>query len=477
MSSTFTIDLEIVFDDKNPESVLFHAENAARAIYNACLNECLKRLHKLEHDLRYQELLKLRKKAKLNDKSVSVYNAEIKEITLNYGFSEYQLHEYVIAPKYHFNNLGIDEAQKLATRAFNAVNNLRLKKAKKVYFQSKQYSTSFEGKSRNSKLHFKDGKLCFGKYKFDVIVKDMYQFNALKHRVKYVRVLRRVIRNKNRWYAQLVLEGVPDKQIKTCDNNVGLDIGTSTVAISSPTCASLKELAKGVDKNEKRIKRIQRALERSKRQTNPQNYNPDGTIRKNTKTFKKVWNYSKRYNHLKAILKEEHRKAKVKRKLSHEKLANEIIEQGSNIKVEDMNFKALSKRSKNTTKNKNGKINSKKRFGKVIGNRAPAMLLSIIDRKLHYINKQLIKIDTTKIKASQYNPLTGEYIKHSLKDRLIKLLYGVIVQRDMLSAFIIEHVEGDEIINALEDFDRFKRLQDEFITYLKQTNQLIWYIS
>ena len=142
-----------------------------------------------------------------------------------------------------------------------------------------------------------------------------------------------------------------------------------------------------------------------------------------------------------------------------------------------MNFKALSKRSKNTTKNKNGKINSKKRFGKTIGNRAPAMLLSIIDRKLHYINKQLIKIDTTKIKASQYNPLTGEYTKHSLKDRLIKLLDGVIVQRDMLSAFIVEHVEGDEIINVLEDFDRFKRLQDEFITYLKQTNKLIWYIS
>lgn len=477
MSSTFTIDLEIVFDDKNPESVLFHAENAARAIYNACLNECLKRLHKLEHDLRYQELLKLRKKAKQDNKSISIYNTEIKEIALSYGFSEYQLHEYVITPKYHFNNLGIDEAQKLATRAFNAVNNLRLKKAKKVYFQSKQYPTSFEGKSYRSKFHFKDNKLCFGKHKFDVIIKDMYQFNALKHRVKYVRVLRRVIRNKNRWYAQLVLEGVPDKQITTCDNNIGLDIGTSTVAISSPECASLKELAKGVDKNEKRIKRIQKALDRSKRKTNPQNYNPDGTVKKDTKNFKKTWTYSKRYEHLKAILKEEHRKAKVKRKLSHEKLANEIIEQGSNIKVEDMNFQALAKRAKNTTINKNGRYNSKKRFGKVIGNRAPAMLLSIIDRKLHYINKSLIKIDTTKIKASQYNPLTGEYIKHSLNDRLIKLLDGVIVQRDMLSAFIIEHVEGNEIINVLEDFDRFKRLQDEFIYYLKQTNQLIWYIS
>lgn len=436
-----------------------------------------RRLHKLNHDREYQQVLLDRKEAKENRRPVNEYNDKIKSLLLKHGFTEYQMHEYVIASKDHFNNLGIDEAQKMATRAFNAVNKIRLKKAKKVHFASRQYPISFEGKSKNSKLHFKNNKLYFGKHHFDVIVKDNYQWNALKHRVKYVKVIRRVIHGKNRWYAQLVLEGIPDKTIITTDNSVGLDIGPSTVAISSPDFAGLKELAKGVDKNEKRIKRVQRALDRSKRKTNPQNYNLDGTIKKDTKTFKKEWNYSKRYNHLKSILKEEHRKAATKRKLSHEKIANEIISHGSKVKVEDMKFQALAKRAKNTTVNRNGRYNSRKRYGKTIGNRAPAMLLRIIDRKLHYLNKQLIKINTAKVKASQYNPLTGEYTKHSLNERMIKLLDGIIAQRDMLSAYIIEHVEEDELIDVLEDFDRFKRLQDEFVAYLKKTNQLTWYVS
>ena len=69
-----------------------------------------------------------------------------------------------------------------------------------------------------------------------------------------------------------------------------------------------------------------------------------------------------------------------------------------------MNFRGLQKRAKNTTINeKTGKFNKKKRFGKSLGNKAPAMLLEIINRKLGYFDKQLIKIDTWSVKASQYN--------------------------------------------------------------------------
>lgn len=56
-------------------------------------------------------------------------------------------------------------------------------------------------------------------------------------------------------------------------------------------------------------------------------------------------------------------------------------------------------------------------FGKSIGNRAPAMLLTILDRKLHYYGKELIKMNTWKAKASQYNHYTGEYKKKSLSKR------------------------------------------------------------
>ena len=146
-----------------------------------------------------------------------------------------------------------------------------------------------------------------------------------------------------------------------------------------------------------------------------------------------------------------------------------------------MNFKGLQKRSLKTTINKNGKINSKKRYGKTIKNRAPGMLLSIIDRKLKYKNLELKKINTFKVKASQYNPIDGTYKKKQLKDRLVKLDEEIVVQRDLLSAYIIAHTNNDlETINTitcLNDFDTFKQLQDKEIQRLKDNHQLSWYIS
>lgn len=111
------------------------------------------------------------------------------------------------------------------------------------------------------------------------------------------------------------------------------------------------------------------------------------------------------------------RKIADKRKQSHEKLANHILSLGNEIKVEKMNFQGLQKRAKETTINeKTGRYNKKKRFGKSLANKAPAMLLNIIDRKLKYQGKQLIKLSPFEIKASQYNHVTNEYKKKKLND-------------------------------------------------------------
>ncbi len=130
---------------------------------------------------------------------------------------------------------------------------------------------------------------------------------------------------------------------------------------------------------------------RSKRSTNPDNYNENGTIKKGRLT----WRYSNKYKKLRQKRKELYRKVAVRRKMSHEKIANDILSLGSDIRVETMRFQSLQKRAKNTTRNHtNGKINQKKRFGKSIANRAPAMLLTIIDRKLNYEGRSIKKIDT-----------------------------------------------------------------------------------
>lgn len=72
-----------------------------------------------------------------------------------------------------------------------------------------------------------------------------------------------------------------------------------------------------------------------------------------------------------------------------------------------MSFSGLAKRTKETIVNKKGRYKRKKRFGKSIGNRAPAMYLSIIEWKLGYLGKGLHYVDTVSFKASQYDHVSN----------------------------------------------------------------------
>ena len=76
--------------------------------------------------------------------------------------------------------------------------------------------------------------------------------------------------------------------------------------------------------------------------------------------------------------------------------------------------------------------------------------------------------------------LDESFHKKDLKDRMIELAPGIIVQRDMLSAYILEHTNNDlKSINkssCREYFDRFLELQNAEIKRLKENGQLSWYL-
>ncbi len=276
----------------------------------------------------------------------------------------------------------------------------------------------------------------------------------------------------------MVLEGTPPIKInKTTGEvkrligagNVGLDIGTQTLAVSSDYLVELLELAPEVNNIEKVKRRLSRKLDRQRRANNPNNFKEDGTIKRGIKL---KWVKSKRYIKTQNKLKEIQRKQSAIRKQSHEILANHLIGLGDRILVETMNYKGLQRRAKKTTVNKNGKINKKKRFGKSLANKAPAMLLEIIDRKLKYKGLELVKIDTKKVKASQYNHIKDDYIKKDLKERWND--FGKYkIQRDVYSSFIIKNVIGikaDKIDREqmILEFKKFKILHDNEIERLKR---------
>lgn len=316
-------------------------------------------------------------------------------------------------------------------------------------------------------------RLVYGDYTFPLTLRNpdtqagWYQQEALKCGVKYCRIIRKWVGTKWKYYAQIVLEGYPP--IK-CDSNgvakhpvkqgrVGIDIGTQTIAFSCKDVCDLRVLAPSARAQAKslvnEIAATLRAMNRSRRATNPKYYNPDGTIkrlkRQHGQKQKREWKYSKRYYRLRAKLRNLYCKLADIRKMEHNILANELLAHGNKFVVEDMNYKALQKRSKETKINpKTGRAHTKKRFGKSLSRCAPAMFISILSNKTNRYGGSVIKVSTFETKASQFDHTDNSYTKKKLSERMARLRSGDIVQRDLYSAFLLEHIDTESLQYNME---------------------------
>ena len=261
---------------------------------------------------------------------------------------------------------------------------------------------------------------------------------------------------------------------------MGIDIGTSTVAIAGENAVKLETLS-STEKEKNKIRRLQRSIARKNIANNISNFNENGTIKKLPKGQERKWIISKREIKTRNKLKDIYRKKKVKDTEYKYKLANEILNLGNDIKVEEMNFSALSRRSRKTSVNiRNGKFKCKKRFGKSISENAPTKLLAIIITKLEYIGKKIEKIDTRKAKASQYNHIKNEYRKAGLEIRYKELDNNIIVQRDLYSAYLIKNIENKSEYNRFnltKGFDSFMEMHNRELERLKNNKKLKFYIN
>lgn len=316
-------------------------------------------------------------------------------------------------------------------------------------------------------------RIVYGKHEFPVVLHNpktqtgKYQQEALKCGVKYCRITRKWVKTKWKYYAQFILEGYPPVK---CDSNgvmrhpvnqgrVGLDIGTQTLAISGNGICDLRVLAPSARAQAKslvnEIATTQRAMDRSRRATNPKYYNPDGTIkrlkRKHGQKQKRDWKYSKHYYRLRAKLRDLNRRLADIRKMEHNALANELLEHGNEFVVEDMNYKALQKRSKETKINeKTGRAHTKKRFGKSLSRCAPAMFITVLTNKVTRYGGKVVKVSTFETKASQFDHTDESYTKKKLSERMAHLSSGEVVQRDLYSAFLLEHIDIESLQYNME---------------------------
>jgi hypothetical protein len=399
------------------EAALDTRLNAARNLYNACQQEALRRLALMRQSKAWQDARKLPRKER--GKAYRI----VKE---DFGFTSREIEKHALACRnacWIGDHMGSHDTQTISLRAFRAV---------------EQYCYRVRGRPRFkafNRLHSIEGKAdAVIRYRLDPVPavhwsglvlplmldprdRRGWQTEALQARTKYVRVIRRNINGRNRWFCQLVQEGLAPATHETQQGIVGLDIGPSTIAAVATSDAVLEQFCPTVVEPWKDVRRIQRAMDRSRRTTNPDNFDAKGRAIKG----RRKWTRSSRYQALAIKKRERDRRLASERKRSHGELANRILGQGTTIKTEKLSYKSF-----------------QKNFGRSVKVRAPGTMISTLQRKAESAGGGVIEINTRHTKLSQFDHTTGEYVKKPLSQRVHVFGDGVTkpVQRDLYSAFL-----------------------------------------
>ena len=263
------------------------------------------------------------------------------------------------------------------------------------------------------------------------------------YRPCYATLVPKLIRGKYRVYLHLTIEGKAKPKFDRYGNPrhkfgkglIGADIGTQTVAYTSDTEVGLKNLSErgdSIQTSERKERLLYRAMDRSRRATNPQNYNDDGTVKKGRKT----WKCSNHYKRLKAKHSELCRINAANRQLAINEDANHLRSLGDIFVTEPKNAGKLMRRAKETTVNNKGRFNKKNRFGKSIKNRCPSGFQTTVEKKFKATGGTYIEVPND-YRASQYDHTADDYIKKRLSDRIYKLRDGTEVQRDWYSSYLL----------------------------------------
>jgi putative transposase len=443
-------------------NLLLMLSDCGRQLYNACLGESLKRIKVIQNTELYKETVRLSKTSETN---IEKRRANFIHLNATFGFTDYSIQSFGTktknASKFIAEHLGTHVCQKLSTRAFKAVQKYAFKKAKKVRFKQKGEFVSLEGKNNKTFLTYSNGYVFIGKtlsLKCLIDPKDQWMQHALKHRIKYCRIIKKEVKGKNHFYVQLIFEGFPYRKYELGKEEIGLDIGPSTIAMVGESKAELKEFCEEVVLIDKEKRRINRKMDRQRRANNPNHYQSNGVMKKG----KKRWVNSKKYINTRSEHRELERKIKEVRKQLHGRDTNQILQQASSIQTEKLSYKAF-----------------QKMFGKSIGRKAPSKFLKMLKRKVESQGGRFREFPTYSTKLSQ-TCHCGAIKKKRLKDRWHCCDCGVRAQRDLYSAFLARYVTKSNQVDlqqAEKDWFQLSNILNECISNLKNMKSHRKFIS
>ena len=418
-TSSYIVELPLRVNDQQ-NRFLEKAFEFGRTLYNATLGTALGRLQRMRETQEWRVARDM-PKGKARTKAFSAVHKA-------FGLTEFGL--TIIANNHRKasgrKDIGAHEAQSIGKAVWRALQRHMFRKAGRPRFKSfRRGLNSIEG-TNNQEIMYKPerGAIVWRKHVMTYMKPDtgyMKEALASDRRVKYCRIVRRTLNGVRRWFVQLVVEGLPPvrKVYASKCEVVGIDPGSSRIAYFHERHAAIVEVAPHVDLKEPKIRLLQRRIDRSRRANNPDNYNPDGTVKKGSLT----WNTSNRGRRTAAKLAEHHRCLAATRKRDHGELVNDLLQIGGTIKIEKNNYRSF-----------------QRCFGRSTNRRGMGEFVEHLKRKAESAGCEVIELNAYKLKMSQYDPQTDAYRKKPLKERWHRWgNTGTLVQRDAMSAFLACH--------------------------------------
>ena len=357
----------------------------------------------------------------------------------HHGFTKNAFESMLIAHKNaagFAGRIGAHETQKLAERLFTTLNKWVLGLGGRPRFKGHRRPLhSLEGKNNGGMLQWKpEAKALQVETGWQIPVvlpdldKDEWFWAALQATTKYCRLVWRRIRGRKQWYLQLMQDGVAPMKASLLSrlaaegSEGGLDIGPSTIAYATDTEAGVFRFCAEVERPHREVRRLQRHLDRQRRANNPDNYQPDGMIRKG----KKAWMASARQKQTETALQEALRHEAAVRKHAHGRDINTLLSKARHWRDDGVSSRAL-----------------QQRYGKSIAVRGPGAFMSELERKADRAGGSRTIIEVRHLKNSQYCHSTNDFEKKPLKERWHHFRDGRgRVQRDVYSAFLARNSRG-----------------------------------
>jgi hypothetical protein len=435
---------------------------AVRQVYNACLGESLKRLRLMRERRRWKQAGAM---PKGNER-----NAAFKALGTEFGFREYDIGKWAtqFTQTWIADHIPASVVEKTAHQAFESAERYAYdkptaggKRRRRPSFRRKGELRAIPGKAGSSpawkpdinSVQFNAGRRAPKESKKLTIPAkidpaDPVQAHGLKCKIKHTNVVRRVIRGKERFFAQLVCEGTAYRKSDRAVHAgvAGVDLGVSTIAAVGEKGELLETFCAELANPANRLAKLQQAIDRSRRANNRDKFDEKGKVRPR-KEWTGPWVESMRYKRLRQRVAKLHWKQSEYRKNLHGQLVARVIALGTHVRTEGVAVRSWQKRTKADPERPTKK---RKRWGKSIGFRAPAAFMARLKHEVAKWHGEYEEFKTSTTKLSQ-TCLCGAQKKKPLRQRWHEctepgcVLNGSVVQRDVMSAYLARFVTNHSL--------------------------------